>query len=105
VPVSVSRRTGKVTSWLLSLCLFDRNCSATVEFLTYRLPARIADSSSTKYRKVIRFNFDRREKLKNKIAPEHLELLCCDYPGIQMNGLPKGFRSEASVAVTIAKKE
>jgi Pyrimidine deaminase len=57
------------------------------------------------YRKVIRFNLDRREKLKNKISREHLELLGGDYPGIQMNGLPKGVRSEASVAVIIAKKQ
>jgi hypothetical protein len=57
------------------------------------------------YRKVIHFNLDRREKFKNKITAEHLELLGGDYPGIQMNGLPKGFRSEASVAVTIAKKQ
>ena len=56
------------------------------------------------YRKVIRFNLDRREKLKHKISPEYLELLGGDYPGIQMNGLPKGVRSEASVAVIIAKK-
>jgi hypothetical protein len=47
------------------------------------------------YRKVIHFNLDRREKLKNKITAEHLELLGGDYPGIQMNGLPKGFRSES----------
>jgi hypothetical protein len=57
------------------------------------------------YQKVIRFNLDRREKLKNKISPAHLELLGGDYPGIQMNGLPKGVRSEASVAVIIAEKQ
>src|SRR5262249_2268163 len=59
VRVSVSRRTGKETSWLLSLCLFDRNCSATVEFLSYRLPARIADSSS---RKAVSFSSARTTK-------------------------------------------
>ena len=53
------------------------------------------------YRKIVRLNTERREKLKTKIA-EHLPLLGGDYPGIQLNGLPKGFRSEASVAVTIA---
>jgi pyrimidine deaminase RibD-like protein len=55
------------------------------------------------YRKVVRLNIERREKVKKKI-PEHLALLGGDYPGIQMNGLPKGFRSEASVALTIAEK-
>ena len=42
--------------------------------------------------------------LKKEISNEHLVLLGGDYPGIQMNGLPKGFRSEASVAITIAER-
>jgi len=56
------------------------------------------------YRKIVRLSTERREKLKNEITTEQLALLGGDYPGIQMNGLPKGFRSEASVAITIAKR-
>ena len=56
------------------------------------------------YRKVVHLNTQRRKELKGKIAHEHFALLGGDYPGIQMNGLPKGFRLEASVAVTIAEK-
>ncbi len=56
------------------------------------------------YRKIIGLNTQRRRNLKGKIADESVALLGGDYPGIQMNGLPKGFRSEASVTLMIAKK-
>jgi hypothetical protein len=56
------------------------------------------------YRKVIHLNTDRREKLKGKLDSACFALLGGDYPGIQMIGLPKGFRMEASVSITIAKK-
>src|SRR5262245_61359153 len=45
--ISIARRTGTVTPWLLSLRLPDRNDSATIEFLSYRLLSRIAASNST----------------------------------------------------------
>jgi pyrimidine deaminase RibD-like protein len=56
------------------------------------------------YRKVVQLNTQRTARLKEKIDAAHLDLLGGDYPGIPMNGLPKGFRSEASVAVTVAAK-
>jgi hypothetical protein len=58
------------------------------------------------YRKIVRLNLERRNKfLNSKISAEHRALLEFVYPGIQMNGLPKGLRLEASVAVTIAKNQ
>ncbi len=51
------------------------------------------------YRKVTEQNRNRREKVRGKID---LSLLGGDYPGIEMNGLPKGLRLEASVRVRIA---
>ena len=61
------------------------------------------------YRKVVNLNRERRERLKNipetkTILDNNPSLLGGDYPGIQMNGLPKGLRSEASVRVIIEKK-
>jgi hypothetical protein len=37
------------------------------------------------------------------LGKEALQFLGGDYPGIQMNGLAKGLRSEASINVTIAE--
>ena len=51
------------------------------------------------YRRVTQQNRDRRERLRGKID---MSLLDGDYPGIEMNGLPKGLRFEASVKVRIA---
>ncbi len=51
------------------------------------------------YRKVVESNRKRREKLKDKVEPQ---LLGGDYPGIEINGLPKGLRLEASVTVFIS---
>ncbi len=51
------------------------------------------------YRKVVELNRSRREKLRGKID---MSLLGGDYPGIEMNGLPKGLRLEASVNVIVA---
>ncbi len=56
------------------------------------------------YRKVVHLNAERRGKLKGKLSKEDFGLLGEDYPGIPMNGLPKGFQIEASVALTIAKR-
>ncbi len=53
------------------------------------------------YRKITEQNRSRREKLRGKID---LSLLGGDYPGIEMNGLPKGLRLEASVNVNVAYK-
>jgi pyrimidine deaminase RibD-like protein len=54
------------------------------------------------YRKVVQANLRRRELLRGKLPD--LKLLGSDYPGIDMGGLPKGVRSEASAKVTVANK-
>jgi len=51
------------------------------------------------YRKITEQNRSRRDKLRDKID---VSLLGSDYPGIQMNGLPKGLRFEAAVKVILA---
>lgn len=51
------------------------------------------------YRKITEQNRSRREKLRDKID---VSLLGGDYPGIEMNGPPKGLRFEAAVKVTVA---
>ncbi len=53
------------------------------------------------YRKVVEENRRRRERLRGKVD---LSLLGGDYPGIAVNGLPKGLRLEASVTVFVAYK-
>ncbi len=53
------------------------------------------------YRKVTELNRSRREKLRGKID---LSLLGGDFPGIEMNGLPKGIRLEGMVDVFVAYK-
>jgi pyrimidine deaminase RibD-like protein len=54
------------------------------------------------YRKVVRQNLDRRERLGQKLRGEiDLSVLGGDYPGIEMNGLLKGLQLEASVAVKV----
>lgn len=55
------------------------------------------------YWRVVNLNKDRRNRLKAKF-PDAEKLLGGDYFGIEMTGLPKGLRSEASVTVTIAEK-
>lgn len=54
------------------------------------------------YRKVVRLNLDRRQSARGKKIDE--SILGTDYPGIEMSGLPKGLRSEASVIVTVVHK-
>jgi pyrimidine deaminase RibD-like protein len=54
------------------------------------------------YRKVVELNRSRREKMRDKI--NDLSILGGDYPGIEMNGLPKGLRLEASVKVVVSYK-
>ena len=51
------------------------------------------------YRTVTESNRNRRERVRGKID---LALLGGDYPGIQMNGPPKGLRVEASVTVFVS---
>ena len=53
------------------------------------------------YRKVVDLNRNRRASLRDKID---MSLLGGDYPGIEMNGLPKGLRFEAAVNVTVVYK-
>lgn len=53
------------------------------------------------YRKVVELNRTRREKVRGKID---MSLLGGDYPGIEMNGLPKGLRLEDSVKISVAYK-
>jgi pyrimidine deaminase RibD-like protein len=56
------------------------------------------------YRKVVRWNVERRERLKkyNPSQEDLARLLGGDYFGITMTGLQKGLRSEDSITVTIA---
>src|ERR1700722_13403733 len=57
------------------------------------------------YRKVTQHNRDRRERLREKLRGEiDLSILGGDYPGIDMNGLLKGFQLEASVGVRVVPK-
>jgi len=56
------------------------------------------------YLRVVGINIKREENLKGKLNAADMKLVTWNYIGIQMNGLPKGFRSEASVIVTIAPK-
>ncbi len=56
------------------------------------------------YQKVVESNRELRKKLRVKEFHGAIELLSSDYTGIQMNGLPKGFQREASLALTIAQK-
>jgi hypothetical protein len=51
------------------------------------------------YRTVVEQNRRRREKLRDKVD---LSLLGGDFPGIEINGLPKGLRLEASVTIFVA---
>jgi pyrimidine deaminase RibD-like protein len=53
------------------------------------------------YRKVVELNRSRREKSRDKID---LSILGDAYRGIEMNGLQKGLRLEASVTVVVAYK-
>jgi pyrimidine deaminase RibD-like protein len=55
------------------------------------------------YRKVTNLNIERRKKLQASFTGVDLGMLGGDYFGIEMTGLPKGIRSEASVTVTVAK--
>lgn len=61
----------------------------------------LAEALIRYYRKVTGTNRRRRESLRGKVD---LSLLGGDYPGIEMNGLPKGVQLEASVRVTVAYK-
>jgi pyrimidine deaminase RibD-like protein len=54
------------------------------------------------YRKVVQLNTRRREQVRDKLLD--LSLLGGDYPGIEMNGHPKGLRLEASVTVNVVPK-
>jgi pyrimidine deaminase RibD-like protein len=57
------------------------------------------------YRKVLRWNLERRERIKKKYNPTNevlSELLGGDYFGITMTGFPKGLRSEDSIRVVIS---
>ena len=57
------------------------------------------------YRKVTQQNLERRERLKKKLQGEiDLSILGGDYPGIEMNGLLKGFQLEATVGVRVVPK-
>ena len=61
----------------------------------------LGDALVRYYRKVVEHNRSRRQKLRDKVDPS---LLGGDYPGIEMNGLPKGLRLEASVRIFVAYK-
>jgi pyrimidine deaminase RibD-like protein len=57
------------------------------------------------YREVTQQNRERRERLREKLRGEiDLSILGGDYPGIEMNGLLKGFQLEATVGVRVVPK-
>jgi hypothetical protein len=61
----------------------------------------LGDALVRYYRKVVDHNRSRRQRLRDKIDAS---LLGGDFPGIEMNGLPKGLRLEAFVKITVAYK-
>jgi hypothetical protein len=56
------------------------------------------------YRKVARSNEHRRDNLDGKIDRQLMSLLRHTHIGIQMAGLPKGIRLEASVTINVAEE-
>jgi hypothetical protein len=80
----------------------DAHFGSTGEYTLQLVTADSLGSALIRYyQKVTEQNRSRREKLRDKID---VSLLGSDYPGIQMNGLPKGLRFEASVRVIVAAK-
>ena len=80
----------------------DAHFGSTGEYTLQLVTADSLGSALIRYyRKITEQNRIRREKLRGKID---LSLLGSDYPGIQMDGLPKGLRLEASVKVIVADK-
>jgi pyrimidine deaminase RibD-like protein len=65
----------------------------------------LGDALVRYYRKATQQNRERRERLREKFRGEiDLSILGGDFPGIEMNGLPKGFQLEASVNVRVVPK-
>jgi hypothetical protein len=65
----------------------------------------LGDALVRYYRKVVQQNKDRRIRFKQKLGGQiDLQILGGDYPGIEMNGLPKGLLIEASAAVKVVPK-
>jgi pyrimidine deaminase RibD-like protein len=80
----------------------DAHFGTTGEYVLQLVTANELGSALIRYyQKVVEGNRGRRARLRGKID---LSLLGDDYPGIQMSGLPKGHRLEASVTVFIAYK-
>jgi pyrimidine deaminase RibD-like protein len=81
----------------------DAHFGSTGEYVLQLVTANdLGNALITYYRKVTEENRRRRERLRGKVVD--LSLLGGDYPGIAVNGLPKGLRLEASVSVFVAYK-
>lgn len=76
---------GSTGEWAVQLVTADALGSALIQY----------------YRNVTQQNRNRREKLRGKVD---MSLLGNDYPGIEMNGLPKGLRLEEFARVAVAYK-
>jgi pyrimidine deaminase RibD-like protein len=82
----------------------DAHFGSTGEFSLQLAYAGDLGNALVRYhRKIIQQNKERRELLKDKLR-EDSHLLGGDYPGIEMNGLPKGIQLEASVSVRVVPK-
>jgi pyrimidine deaminase RibD-like protein len=80
----------------------DAHFGSTGEYFLQMVTANgLGDALVRYYRKVVDHNRGRRERLRGKVD---LSLLGGDFPGIEMNGLPKGLRLEAFVKITVAYK-
>jgi pyrimidine deaminase RibD-like protein len=78
----------------------DAHFGTTGEYVLQLVTANDLGSALIRYyRTVTEANRTRRERLRGKID---LSLLGGDYPGIQMNGPPKGLRVEAFVTVFVS---
>lgn len=78
----------------------DAHFGSTGEYVLQLVTANELGSALIRYyRTVTESNRNRREKLRGKVD---LSLLGGDYPGIQMNGPPKGLRVEAFVTVFVS---
>jgi pyrimidine deaminase RibD-like protein len=82
----------------------DAHFGATGDYILHLVTATdLGQALVEYYRRVVILNMERRKNVIGKLAVDDVKLLGDDYPGIQMIGPLKGFRSEAFVGVTIAE--
>jgi pyrimidine deaminase RibD-like protein len=97
-PQSGTFRQGEQKIWEI-----DAHFGSTGEHTLQLVTADSLGSALIRYyRKITEQNRTRRDKVRGKI--DLALLVGSDYPGIEMNGLPKGLRLEASVKVIVAQE-